>query len=171
MSGLYQRALEIYRQSVGLPLAPKAEKAAAKAPSIEDVSPTEREQILHEMDEVVAGSRLRVDADTFRLNPRHSGAGLPVLINVAAAGVLVAAVVVSSLALNRQEKTLAAAGGSILSAESKLIEVLRQESQRELAQKDRAVLEAQARLAEERLQSGNLEALRESATAAARSGT
>lgn len=166
MSGLYQRALEIYRQSVGLPLAPKAAKAAAKTASIEDVSPTEREQILHEMDEVVAGSRIRVDADTFRLSPRHSGAGLPLLINVAAVAVLVAAVVVSSLALNRQEKTLAAAGGSFLSAEGKLIEALRQESQRELAEKDRAVLEAQARLAEvsqerERLRSQTADAIRQ----------
>jgi hypothetical protein len=161
MSGLYQRALEIYRQTVGLRLVPKDEAA----PSIEEVSPAEREKILHQIDEVVARNRVVLAPESFRISPRRSGIGLPLWINAVVVAVLLAAMVVSSRLLNRQEQVLAAGGGAILSAESKLIETLRQESQRELAQKDRAILEAQARLAEvsrerERLRSETAEAIR-----------
>ena len=44
MSGLYQRALEIYRQTVGLRLVGKGEDGLA----IEDVSPEDRQKILRQ---------------------------------------------------------------------------------------------------------------------------
>lgn len=161
MSGLYQRALQIYRQSVGLHLVPKGEQGAVGG----EISPADRELVDRQINELLAKDRVRLEPDSFKTVARRSGAGLPLLINGLALGVLIAVLLVSSFLLNRQEQTLASKTGSILSAESKLIETLRQESERELAQRDRVILDAQAKLTEvsqerERLRTETAETIR-----------
>ena len=142
MSGLYQRALEIYRQTVGLRLVGRGEEGL----DIEDVSPEDRQKILRQINEVIDRNRIKVDSDTFSITAKRSGIGLPILINAAVAAVVVAAILTFSLLFNRQEEVLAAGTGTILSAESKLIETLREESQAQLQNKDREILSVQQRL-------------------------
>jgi len=142
MSGLYQRALEIYRQTVGLRLVGRGEEGL----DIEDVSPEDRQKILRQINEVIDRNRIKVDSNTFSITAKRSGIGLPILINAAVAAVVVAAILTFSLLFNRQEEVLAAGTGTILSAESKLIETLREESQAQLQNKDREILSVQQRL-------------------------
>ena len=142
MSGLYHRALEIYRQTIGLRLVGKGEEG----PDIEDVSPEDREQILRQIDEVIDRNRLRIQPDTFAINAKRSGIGLPIIVNGAIAAVVIAAILTVTFLFNRQEDVLAAGTGTILSAESKLIETLRRESQAQLQEKDREIVAFQQQL-------------------------
>ncbi len=154
MSGLYQRALEIYRQTVGLRLVGKGEEGLA----IEDVSPEERQKILRQINEVIERNRIKVDSDTFAITAKRSGIGLPILINAIIAAVVVAVLLTFSLLFNRQEDVLAAGTGTILSAESKLIETLREESQAQLQEKDREIRTFQEQLAQTQEQQRRLQA-------------
>jgi hypothetical protein len=144
MSGLYHRALQIYRQTVGLRLVGRGEEG----PDIEDVSPEDRDKILRQIDEVINRNRLKVEPDTFTITAKRSGVGLPLLINLAIAAVLVGVILFYSFLFNRQEDVLAAGAGTIASAESKLIETLREESQEQLQQKEREILSFQQQLRE-----------------------
>jgi hypothetical protein len=142
MSGLYQRALQIYRQTVGLRLVGKGEEGL----DIEDVSPEDRAKILHQINEVIDSNRIKVQPDTFTITAKHSGTGLPILINGAIVAVVAATLLIFSFFFNRQEDVLATGAGTILSAESKVIETLRQESQEQLQLKDREILSFQQQL-------------------------
>lgn len=142
MSGLYHRALEIYRQTVGLRLVGKGEEGL----DIEDVSPEDRAKILRQIDEVIDRNRIKVQADTFTITAKRRGTGLPILINGAIVAVVAATLLIFTFFFNRQEDVLAAGAGTILSAESKVIETLRKESQAQLQLKDREILAFQQRL-------------------------
>ena len=144
MSGLYHRALEIYRQTVGLRLVGKGEEGL----DIEDVSPEDRQKILRQINEVIDRNRIKVDSDTFVITAKRSGIGLPILINASIAAVVIGAILTFSLLFNRQEDVLAAGAGTILSTESKLIETLREESQAQLQEKDREIRAFQEQLQE-----------------------
>jgi hypothetical protein len=151
MSGLYQRALEIYRQTVGLHLVPKGEGDASRTAAgtaIEEVSPEEREKILARIDELVARSRISLKPETLEVSAARSGAALPLLVNGLTVLVVVAAIFLSSVFLNRQEADLASGAGEILSAESKVVEAVRQESQAQLQQKDQEILSFQQKLSD-----------------------
>jgi hypothetical protein len=154
MSGLYQRALEIYRQTVGLRLVGKGEDGLA----IEDVSPEDRQKILRQINEVIERNRIKVDSDTFAITAKRSGIGLPILINGTIAAVVIAVILTFSLLFNRQEDVLAAGTGTILSTESKLIETLREESQAQLQEKDREILAFQEQLLQTQEQQRRLQA-------------
>jgi len=142
MSGLYHRALEIYRQTVGLRLVGKGEQGL----DIEDVSPEDRAKILRQIDEVIDSNRIKVQADTFTITAKRSGIGLPILINGAIVAVVAATLLIFTFFFNRQEDVLATGAGTILSAESKVFETLRKESQAQLQLKDREVLAFQQQL-------------------------
>ena len=144
MSGLYHRALEIYRQTVGLRLVGRGEEGL----DIEDVSPEDRQKILRQIDEVIDRNRLKVDSDTFAITAKRSGIGLPIWINASIAAVVIGVILTFSLLFNRQEDALANETGTILSAESKLIETLREESQARLQEKDREIRAFQEQLQE-----------------------
>jgi len=154
MSGLYHRALEIYRQTVGLRLVGKGEQGL----DIEDVSPEDRAKILRQIDEVIDSNRIKVQADTFTITAKRSGIGLPILINGAIVAVVAATLLIFTFFFNRQEDVLAAGAGTILSAESKVIETLRKESQAQLQLKDREILASQQQLQETREQQRRLQA-------------
>jgi hypothetical protein len=142
MSGLYHRALEIYRQTVGLRLVGRGEEGL----DIEDVSPEDRRKILRQINEVIDRNRIKVDSDTFTITAKRSGIGLPILINGCIAAVVIGAILTFSLLFNRQEDVLAAGTGAIVSTESKLIETLRRESQAQLQEKDREIRTFQEQL-------------------------
>jgi hypothetical protein len=144
MSGLYHRALEIYRQTVGLRLVGKGEEGL----DIEDVSPEDRRKILRQINEVIDRNRLKVDSDTFAITAKRRGIGLPIVINASIAAAVIGVIFTFSLLFNKQEDVLAAGTGTIVSAESKLIETLREESQAQMQEKDREILAFREQLQE-----------------------
>jgi len=144
MSGLYHRALEIYRQRVGLRLVAQGEQG----PAIEEISPDERAEILRQINEVVDRNRIKLEPGTFAIAAKRSGSGLPLLINAIAVAALIVTLFMFSWLFNRRQEVIASGSGTILTAESKLIEALQAESEQQLQQKDREIVTFQKKLEE-----------------------
>ena len=94
----------------------------------------------------MADNRIEITPQSLVYKPRRNGALLPVLSNVVVLSAAVVALLVISHFLNRQEKVFATTGTAILTAESKLIAALKQESNQQLQQRDRTIVDAQNRL-------------------------
>jgi len=144
LPGLYQRALEIYNKTAHLHPASAQAEAASKS---RKVSAAEQERIQEQIDKLVGQTRKPVTQEDLSYTPKKRGEVLPLVSNLAIGGVLVAALLVAYFLYNRQEKSIATGGATLLSAESKLFAALQQESEAQLQQKDRAILEIQDRLA------------------------
>ena len=111
------------------------------------ISAEERQKITAQIDQIMAENRIEMSPETLAYVPKRRGVVLPLLVNVSILVALVCALFVVSRLLNRQEQSLATGGVAVLTAESKLIAALKQESDQELQQKDRTIQETQQRLA------------------------
>jgi hypothetical protein len=118
MSGLYHRALEVYRQTVGLRLVAQGEQG----PDIEEISPEERGEVLRQINEVVDRNRIKLEPGTFAIAAKRSGSGLPILINAIAIAALIVTLFTFSWLFNRRQVVIVSGSGTILTAENKLIE-------------------------------------------------
>ena len=146
MPGLYQKALTIYRKTTHLALVRPGGQGNGNgqaAPDEDGISAEERQKFTAQIDQVMAENRI---AETSYV-PKRRGVLLPLFSNLAILIVLALALFVVSRLLNRQEESLATGGAAVLTAESKLIAALKQESDQELQQKDRTIEETQKRLA------------------------
>ena len=112
----------------------------------QSITGEERQRILAQIDEILATSRLKVTPATFEFTPRRRGVMLPLVVNGAAV-LIIAAGVILALALSRRtESSLVAAPVAILSAEGKMVEALKEESQQALAGKDREISDIRGKL-------------------------
>jgi hypothetical protein len=103
----------------------------------DEITPEERAKVLAQIDEVVASSRLKIDAQTFQFAARRNGGVLPIVVNLAAL-VVIAAGILLAFALSRQaEKSIVAAPVAVLSAEGKMVQALKEASRQELEGKDK----------------------------------
>jgi Skp family chaperone for outer membrane proteins len=150
VSGLYQKALTIYRKTTHLTLVRPGDPANGNGqgqPDEDGISADERQKITAQIDQIMSENRIEVSPETLAYVPQRRGVLLPLFSNLAILIVLVAALFVVSRLLNRQEQSLATGGTAVLTAESKLIAALKQESDQELQQRDRTIQETQQRLA------------------------
>jgi hypothetical protein len=146
LKGLYQKALEFYRQSPHLRMV-RAEEARAQAPQAEDgVSAEEKELMREEIEALLGKNRIQISAETLTYTPKRRGALLPLASNLVIFLIVAGAIALAALLLNRQEASIAGGTSVILSAESKLIAALKQESEQQLLQKDRSIREILERL-------------------------
>jgi hypothetical protein len=151
VSGLYSKALTIYRKTTHLTLVrpgdrPNDDSGQGK-PDEDGISSEERQKITAELEQIMAENRTGTSPDTLAYVPKRRGVLLPLFSNAAILVVLVLALFVVSRLLNRQEQSIATGGTAVLTAESKLIAALKQESDQELQQRDRTIEETQKRLA------------------------
>lgn len=146
MRGLYQKALEIYRQTTHLRLVRQEETQPERVAESDGVSPEEKRRFLEQIDELLSGDRLAVTAETLVYTPKRRGVLLPLATNLIIGAVVTLALLAAFLLYNRQEQSIAAGGAVLLTAESKLIAAMRQESEAQLKQKDQAIVEIQGRL-------------------------
>jgi len=129
---------------VGLRLVAQGEQG----PAIEEISPDERAEILRQINEVVDRNRIKLEPGTFAIAAKRSGSGLPLLINAIAVAALIVTLFMFSWLFNRRQEVIASGSGTILTAESKLIEALQAESEQQLQQKDREIVTFQKKLEE-----------------------
>ncbi len=146
--GLYQRALAIYKQSPPkLHLVRREDAQAAGAEGSADVfSPEERQRFEEQIDELLNQDRLAVTPETLTYTPKRRGVTLPLVTNLIIGAVVALALGAAFYWYNRQEQSIATGETVLLTAESKLIAALRQESEAQLKQKDQAILDIQGRL-------------------------
>jgi hypothetical protein len=107
----------------------------------------DRERILTEIEREVSGTRTPVTPELLAFTPCRHGSALPLMVNLGAAVVL-AAGIYGALWLSQQREQAAAATPTTLNtAEGKLLEALKQESEEQLAGKDREIADIRGRLA------------------------
>jgi hypothetical protein len=150
VNGLYRKALAIYERRTHLHIVRPGEPAPtpALAPEVPDGITTEERQLIEgRINRIMEDNRIDVSPSTMSYTPRRKGVLLPLVTWLSVAAVVVIAIIAISTLLNRQERTLATGVGTVLSAESKLIAALKQESDQQLRERDRTIREAQDRLA------------------------
>jgi uncharacterized protein YgiM (DUF1202 family) len=159
MNGLYQRALQIYRQKNTLRLVSKEEPDGA----MEEIPAEERENILREIDHILAKNRVSVDMRVPKGGKR--GIGLPIIVNLIILTAVAATVFLFTRTLNGEERQLASGARAIKGAESQVVQALQQESAAQLGQKDQEIVAFRKKLDEasaerERLQNQTAETIR-----------
>ncbi len=163
MNGLYRKASQL--KDIGEEKSELSAQEEPEQPLAEFVPPDEvpsditleeQVEIIAEIDGVVEKTRTRIDRQTFAFRPQRNGALVPLVVNVAAVAAVVVGVAVLLLFFNRQERTLTSPAVAVLSAESRLIAAVRQESEQQLAQKDQEIGQIQDRLSQLRRQQEEL---------------
>jgi hypothetical protein len=146
LKGLYQKALAFYQQDAQLRPVPR-EEAGLQAPLQEDgISREEKEFLQEEIEKLLGQNRIQISAKTLAYIPKRRGALLPLASNLLIFLIVAGAIGLAALLFNRQEASIAGGSAVILTAESKLIAALKQESEQQLLQRDRAIGEIQQRL-------------------------
>lgn len=149
MKGLLGRAITLHTEGK-LEEASKPAELPPGDPEAQDesagISVEERRLIVDQIDRLMADNRIEVSPENLSYVSRRNGALLPLFSNIAILAAAILALLVISLSLNRQEKSIATSGTAILTAESKLIAALKQEADQQLQQRDRAIVEAQNKL-------------------------
>ncbi len=113
-----------------------------------DISPEEREQILRQIDGVIAAGRNPEAADVFSIRADRRGVLFPIAINLAALVLIALGVFLlfRHFELRREDITLRR--NAYLSTESELIQALKQESASKLQAKEEEITSIQMRLQE-----------------------
>lgn len=151
MNGLYQRALEVYRQGKGLRLLPKG----GEDRGIEDIPAEERENILREIDLLLAKNR--VEPSPGRPAGARSGFALPFLVNLLVVAAVAGAIFLYTRYSEGEERAIESGARELRGAEGQLVEALRREQEAELGQKDQAIVEFQRKLADAAAEKQRLE--------------
>ena len=140
MGGLYQRVQELYRRKPYLRLLRPDELRS------DSISAEERESILDQINRTVINNRLDLGSETRAFKPRQSGLRMPLVINLVAAVMVAAGVLILFTVFDQRQESIVSGTRSVLSAEGKLIEAVKQQSQEQISQKDREIREIQSRL-------------------------
>jgi hypothetical protein len=148
LRGLYQKALAIDRQASRLRLLRPGELSPEKAGESDGISLSDRERFQEQIDELLSQDRLAVTPETLAYTPKKRGLALPLVTNLTIGVVVALALAAAFFLFNRQEQSIASGQVTLLTAESKLIAALKEESEAQLKQKDQAILDIQGRLAE-----------------------
>ncbi|MDC7225378.1 MAG: hypothetical protein PQJ61_01290 [Spirochaetales bacterium] len=113
-----------------------------------EIEEKERDEILEEIDELVATNRLPISEDMETLKPQKSGTAFPLLINIFAIAAVISTFYFSGKLFEQKQEDLSIKNASYLSAEGKLLEELKKESAVQLEQKDQEIGAIQDELAE-----------------------
>jgi chromosome segregation ATPase len=117
-----------------------------------DISFEEQVEIIGEINEVLEKNRIEIKPDTFAFTPKKRGSLIPLLINGGALVILALGAFFLLAFFNREERSLIQESTTVLSAEGKLIEALREESEQQLSEKDSQIADIQERLEDLRKQ-------------------
>lgn len=114
---------------------------------LRSVPAEEREKILIQLDDVVANNRDLLTAEKFVFKPLHKDTVIPAVINIAAAAVIIILSSVFFISFNIDQNRIIALSESSHAAESRMIKVLKEESEEKLREKENEISEIQSKLA------------------------
>ncbi|GEM_PF-4302573 len=111
------------------------------------ISVEEKEEIFQEIDRVVNENKINHEPSVWRIKAMHNGANLPIILNILILIVVVGGLFsvftffkTNTIALNTEESQL-------LTAEARLLEEIKKESELAIGEKDREIADIQVRLA------------------------
>jgi hypothetical protein len=145
MTGLLSRMKEIRRN---LGLSEPVSQGMPEDPDrgLEGVSKDELDNINRKIEEVAASNRIDVTGDTFKISAARRGIALPLLVNIGSLIVLAGGIGLMFLLFQQSETSLDREIQSLASTEGRLLEVLRQEAEANLAAKEAEIAAIQAQL-------------------------
>jgi hypothetical protein len=144
MLGLLKKARTV-RTSLGL--APRGRDEFAFDPD-SGISRADQQDILQEIEKVATKNRMAVTPEEFAVKAAKKGILFPVLVNVVAVFLLVGGLSAFYVFFQRGETRLAQEQTGTITAEGKLIETFKKESEAKLLQKNQQIDQIQARLEE-----------------------
>jgi hypothetical protein len=107
----------------------------------------DRERILTEIEREVSGTRTPVTPELLAFTPRRRGSALPFAVNLAAVAVMATGIYGAFWLSQQREQQAAVATRTLTTAEGKLLEALKQESEEQLAGKDQQIADIRGKLA------------------------
>ena len=113
-----------------------------------EISPEEREQVLKQIETVIAENRAPQRVDLASLRPEKRGLLLPLLINLVALVLIAAGVLLLSRYFELRKDNITLRRTSYLSAEGTLIQTLKKETESRLQAKEQEIASIQLRLQE-----------------------
>ncbi len=107
----------------------------------------DRERILGEIEREVTGTRTPVTPELLAFTPKRRGSFMPLAVNLAAAVVMAAGIYGAYRLSQQREQAAATTTTTLATAEGRLLEALKQESEEQLAGKDREIADIRGKLA------------------------
>ena len=144
MTGLLARARQL-RTSLGL--SPDGRDEFAFDPD-SGISRDEQTEIRAEIEKVATRSRIAVSPEVFVVKAAKRGVLFPVVVNIAAVGILIIGLGVFYFIFQRGETQLAREDSGTITAEGKLIQELQKESEAKLQAKNQQINQIQGQLAD-----------------------
>ena len=144
MLGLLEKARQL-RDSLGL--ASEGREEFAFDPD-SGISQQEQKEIRREIEQVATGSRIQVSPEVFAVKAAKRGVLFPILVNVLAFVVLAAGLALFYFLFQRGETQAARGDTATITAEGKLIEEVKKESDAKLQEKNQQINQIQGQLAD-----------------------
>jgi tetratricopeptide (TPR) repeat protein len=142
VSGLFQRALDMKNHNQPEP-DPQDEFVMDEKSGI---SKEDQQEILQEIEKVSKQSRIAVTPETMTVAAAKKGVLFPLLVNIFAVVLLAGGGFTLYYLFQRGETVMMAEGSAITSAEGRLIEEFKKESEAKLLEKNREISQIQSRL-------------------------
>ena len=141
---MYRKALAVREKAqVG-----ESEGDALSSSPITGISTEDQIEVIYQINEIISKSRIKTSPETFSFTSQRSGIVLPILINLLALAAILAGVYLSQHLFRLKEESLVSDASGVSSAEGKLLEAVRQESEEQINSKDREIADIQKRLTE-----------------------
>jgi hypothetical protein len=141
--GLLEKARKL-RTSLGLPI-DRREEFTFESDS--GISREDQKDILREIEQVATQNRIAVSPEVFVVKAAKRGVLFPVLVNLVAVVGLAGGLAILYLSFQRGETQLAQSETGTITAEGKLIEEVKKESEAQLQEKNRQITQIQDQLA------------------------
>lgn len=112
----------------------------------EGVSAEDQEEILKEIEKVASDNRISVSADSLAFTARRNGAVFPILVNVVGLAILAGGVFGLAYLFQTGEQQLRQSAQVVVTAESRLIEEIRRETEQQIAEREAEIASIQEQL-------------------------
>ncbi len=141
MTGLYRKALALRLGAAG------RSDGQTKDPFAGTGATTEEQlEVMSELSELSEKQRIHITEDTFAYTPGKNDRRLPVLINLAAVGLLLVAGIGLYFFFDLRERFFTSGRATVLTAEGKLLQAVRQDAQSQISQRDQQIADIQQKL-------------------------
>ncbi len=113
---------------------------------LEGHSEKEKQEILHEIDQITEQNRLTVTDDLFKITPLKKGGTLPLIINILGIIAIITSFYFTNRHFQKQEQTMAMEESSYESTEGSVIEELKRQAEEKLNKKQEEISQIQNEL-------------------------
>lgn len=141
--GLLRRAAELRSHQDSFPVDTSFDIGV----SGEGITAEDRREILKTIEKVATGNRIAASPQALMPRPVHKGFVFPLIVNLIAVTFTAALVFGLSVLFSRRDRSIEAGSTALTSAEGKLIQEVRRESDSQLQEKDRAIAGIQSKMA------------------------